>query len=112
MKFRELLETWERSAGERRTPKIYSVRLPVHDAAKLATLAEMFPGRSEQDIITDLLSAALDELEAAFPYVPGNRVVAEDEHGDPIYEDTGLTPRFQTLARKYLQHISADLDEE
>lgn len=112
MKFRELLETWERSAGERRTPEIYSVRLPIHDAAKLAALAEMFPGRSEQDIITDLLSAALDEIEAAFPYVSGNRVVAEDEHGDPIYEDVGLTPRFQALARKHLQYINPDLDEE
>ncbi|HET8701730.1 MAG TPA: type 1 pili tip component [Nitrococcus sp.] len=112
MRFRELLETWERSAAERRTPKVYSVRLPIHDAAKLATLAEMFPGRSEQDIITDLLSTALDAIEAAFPYVPGNRVVAEDEHGDPIYEDVGLTPRFQALARKHLQCLNAELGEE
>lgn len=112
MKFRELLETWERSAGERRMPKAYEVRLSIHDAAKLATLAEMFPGRSEQDIITDLLSTALDEIEAAFPYVQGNRIVAEDEHGDPIYEDVGLTPRFQSLTRKHLQVLSADLEEE
>ncbi|EAR21877.1 hypothetical protein [Nitrococcus mobilis] len=111
MKFRELLETWERSAGERRTLEVYSVRLPVHDAAKLAALAEMFPGRSEQDIITDLLSTALDEIEAAFPYVPGDRIVAEDEQGDPIYEDTGLTPRFQSLTRKHLRCFGADFDE-
>lgn len=111
MKFRELLETWERSAGERRTLEVYSVRLPVHDAAKLAALAEMFPGRSEQDIITDLLSTALDEIEAAFPYVPGDRVVAEDEQGDPIYEDAGLTPRFQSLTRKRLRCFGADFDE-
>ncbi len=111
MKFRELLETWERSAGERRTSEAYSVRLPVHDAAKLAALAEMFPGRSEQDIITDLLSTALDEIEAAFPYVAGDRVVAEDEHGDPIYEDAGLTPRFQSLTRKHLQCFGAEFDE-
>lgn len=112
MKFRELLETWERSAGERRTPNVYAVHLPIHDAAKLAALAEMFPGRSEQDLITDLLSTALDEIEAAFPYVQGTRVVAEDEHGDPIYEDVGLTPRLQSLTRKHLQYLSADLDEE
>ncbi|MDN5870940.1 MAG: type 1 pili tip component [Nitrococcus sp.] len=112
MKFRELLETWERSAAERRTPKAYAVRLPMHDAAKLATLAELFPGRSEQDLITDLLSTALDEIEAAFPYVQGNRIVSEDEQGDPIYEDVGLTPRFQALTRKYLETLSAELDEE
>ncbi|MDN5850798.1 MAG: type 1 pili tip component [Nitrococcus sp.] len=111
MKFRELLETWEKSAAERRTHKAYLVRLPMHDAAKLATLAEMFPGRSEQDIITDLLSTALDEIEAAFPYVQGSRIVSEDEQGDPIYEDAGLTPRFQSLTRKHLQTLSAEPDE-
>jgi len=105
MKIRDLLEAWERSAGERRTREFYSVRLPVHDAAKLAALAEMYPGRSEQDIITDLLSAALDEVEAAFPYVAGRRVVSEDEHGDPIHEDVGLTPRFQALTREHLQRL-------
>ncbi|MDN5872412.1 MAG: type 1 pili tip component [Nitrococcus sp.] len=112
MKFRELFESWERSAGERRTPNVYTVRLPMHDAAKLATLAEMFPGRSEKDIITDLLSTALDEIEATFAYVQGGRIVSEDELGDPIYEDVGLTPRFQSLTRKHLQTLSAELDEE
>ncbi|MBA1146075.1 type 1 pili tip component [Ectothiorhodospiraceae bacterium WFHF3C12] len=112
MKMKDLLETWESSAGERRTPQAYAVQLPIHDAAKLAALSEMYPGRSEQDIITDLLSTALDEIEAAFPYVQGHRVVAEDEHGDPIYEDAGLTPRFQSLTRKHLQRLEEQLGEE
>ncbi|HKJ94465.1 MAG TPA: type 1 pili tip component [Gammaproteobacteria bacterium] len=112
MKMRELLETWEQSAGERRTRYAYSVRLPVHDAAKLAALADMFPGRSEQDIITDLLSTALDEIEAAFPYVAGGRVVAEDEQGDPIYEDVGQTPRFQRLTREHFERLEAEDEDE
>ena len=111
MNVRDLLEDWQRSAVERRTPRHYSVQLPVHDAAKIAALAEMYPGRSERDIITDLLSAALDEVEVAFPYVEGRRVVAEDEHGDPIYEDSGLTPRFQSLARKHLDRLQRELGE-
>ena len=69
MKIRQLVESWEQSASERRTVSEYCARLPIHDAAKLAALAEMYPGRTERDIITDLLSAALDDLEAAFPYV-------------------------------------------
>jgi len=111
MKLKDLVEAWESSAGERRTPQAYAVRLPIHDAAKVAALAEMYPGRSEQDIITDLLSTALDEIEAAFPYIQGQRVVAEDEHGDPIYEDAGLTPRFQTLTRKHLKRLEEELGE-
>ncbi|MCS4505014.1 type 1 pili tip component [Arhodomonas aquaeolei] len=112
MKLRDLLESWEESASEPRTRNAYCVRLPVHDAAKLAALEEMYPGRSQEQIITDLLSTALDEIEAAFPYVQGGRVVAEDEQGDPIYEDAGLTPRFQTLARKHLERLEAAADGE
>jgi len=48
-----------------------------------------------------LLSTALDELEEALPYVPGTKIVAEDEFGDPIYEDVGVTPLFEELSRKY-----------
>lgn len=111
MTFRDLLKRWERSATQPRTPKHYEVRLTVEDAAKLAALAEMYPGRSEEDLITDLLNAALDQVEATFPYVQGPRVVAEDEQGDPIYEDTGLTPRFQDLHRKHRQRLERELGD-
>jgi len=33
------------------------------------------------------------------PYVAGPRVISTDEHGDPVYEDVGPTPRFMELAR-------------
>ncbi|ABI57577.1 type 1 pili tip component [Alkalilimnicola ehrlichii MLHE-1] len=112
MQLKELVESWEETAGERRTPHEYAVRLPLADAAKLAALAEMYPGRSEEDLITDLLSAALDELEATFPYVQGQRVIAEDEQGDPIYEDAGLTPRFKALTRRKLQALRASVEAD
>lgn len=111
MKVRELVAAWEETASERRTPYEYRVRLPIYDAAKLQALAEMYPGRSEQDLLTDLISSALDEVEASFPYVQGGRVIAEDEHGDPIYEDAGLTPRFKTLTRKHLKQLEKQLEE-
>ncbi|RLK46276.1 hypothetical protein DFR31_2723 [Alkalispirillum mobile] len=105
MQLKQLVETWEETAAEQRTPYEYRVRLPLADAAKLGALAEMYPGRSEEDLITDLLGTALDELEATFPYVQGQRVVAEDEQGDPIYEDAGLTPRFKALTRRKLDEL-------
>lgn len=106
MRIKDLLKEWERKAGAPRTAEEYAVRLPIHDAARIHALAEMYPGRRPEDIITDLLSAALDEFEAALPYVPGQRVIAEDDHDDPIYEDTGPTPRLAALARKYEQQLS------
>ena len=68
-------------------------------------LTQLYPGRSETQLVSELLSTALDELEAAFPYVKGGRVIAEDEYGDPIYQDSGLTPRFQELTQKYLRQL-------
>ena len=44
---------------------------------------------------------ALDEVAAAMPYEPGPKVISRDDHGDPVYEDVGLTPRFVELTRKH-----------
>src|SRR3569832_1238320 len=108
MKVRELLTRWQTGADERRALREFQVRLPLRDAARLLALAEMYPGRSEAQLVTELLSVALDELEAAFPYVQGSTVVAEDEQGDPIYEDTGLTPRILALTRKHLRALEQE----
>lgn len=108
MKLRELLTGWQANASERRAAREFRVRLPLHDAARLLALAEMYPGRSETQLISELLAVALDELEAAFPYVQGSAVVAEDEQGDPIYEDTGLTPCFLALTRKHLHALERE----
>jgi len=97
-----LIREWEHSASGRLTVREYGIRLPMQDAARIAALAEMYPRRSENELISELLSAALDELENAMPYIPGERVVSEDEAGNPIYEDIGPTPRFLGLTRECL----------
>ncbi|MEH6386915.1 MULTISPECIES: pilin assembly protein [Pseudomonas] len=111
MKIRELTEEWERTAKGRVTQNTYQVKLPLEDAARLAALQEMYPKRCVEELITDLLSAALEEFEASLPYEPGDEVVAEDEMGDPLYGDTGPTPRFLTLSRKHLAELSAQQQE-
>jgi hypothetical protein len=97
--FKELLDSWRQSAAAPRTARRYAVRLPVDDAAQLAALADMFPGRAPEQLISELLTVALKELAAAMPYMAGKRVISTDEHGDPVYEDLGPTPRFIELAR-------------
>lgn len=105
MSFKELLDSWRESAAAPRTAQRFTVRLPVDDAARLAALAEMFPGRAPEQLITELLGAALKELAAAMPYVAGKRVISTDEQGDPVYEDVGPTPRFMELARRHRRHL-------
>jgi hypothetical protein len=109
MKYKELLDSWGETARPVKTAREYAVRLNVDDAARIHALADMFPGHSEEDILTDLLSVALQELEGAMPYRPGAKVISHDEQGDPIYEDVGLTPRFGELVKKYRQEVGKKL---
>ena len=105
MSFKVLLESWRGSAAAPRTAKAYAVRLPVDEAAQLEALADMFPGRAPEQLISELLGVALKEVAAAMPYVAGERIISTDEQGDPVYEDTGLTPRFMELARQHRRQL-------
>ncbi|HEX4388665.1 MAG TPA: pilin assembly protein [Steroidobacteraceae bacterium] len=107
MSFKELLESWQERAAAPRTVRTYPVRLPVDDAARLDALAELFPGRTAEQLITELLSVALKEIAAAMPYVAGPRVIARDEQGDPVFEDVGPTPRFMALVRRHRRRLAA-----
>ena len=100
MKFKPLLEHWKKEAAPARTAQEYRFRLSLDDASRLHALLELYPGRTAEEIITDLLHAALDEIAAAMPYEPGPQIISRDDRGDPVYEDLGLTPRFEELTRK------------
>src|SRR5215470_20047002 len=106
--FKKLLENWRETAAAPRTVAEYSVRLPIDDAAQLEALSEMFPGRTAEQLITDLLGAALQEIATAMPYIAGQKVISTDEQGDPVYEDVGPTPRFMQLARKHRLKLEAE----
>lgn len=107
MSFKVLLQNWRESAAAPRTVRSYAVRLPLEDAAQLAALADMFPGRSAEQLLTELLGTALKEIAAAMPYVAGQRVISTDEQGDPVYEDVGPTPRFMQLTREHRRRLTA-----
>jgi hypothetical protein len=104
---KELLQRWQEQARAPLTAREYPVRLPIDDAARIHALAELFPGRSREQLITELLSAALDALAAEMPYVPGTRVISSDEQGDPVYEDAGLMPEFIELTRRHRKALLA-----
>lgn len=105
MKVNELLRLWEKTASGELTQEMYSIRLPIQDAAKLNALADMYPRRTVTNILTDLLSAALRDVESSLPYVRGSKVVGMDEEGDPLYEDVGPTPRYLDLTKQHLNNF-------
>jgi len=106
MKIRELANHWEQNAKGRLTKTRYAIHLDVESAARLAALTEMYPKRHAEELLGELIGAALEELETSFPYVKGQHVVATDEEGDPLYEDVGPTPRFLELSRHHLHELS------
>ncbi|GAB6044147.1 type 1 pili tip component [Endothiovibrio diazotrophicus] len=106
MGLKPLIQRWQNSDEAPRGDNRYEVQLPLRDAARLAALNAMYPGRGEARMLAELIGAALDEVEKALPYVPGQRVVAEDEFGDPIFEDVGPTPTFCDLTRHFRKELS------
>lgn len=106
MKVKQLAQKWGLNPKITKTSKAYEVRLKTTDVARISTIAEMFDVCCEEDVISDLLTAALDDFEASLPYKPGKKVVAYDEENDPIFEDTGLTPRFLKLKEEKLSEMN------
>ena len=105
MPFKSLLDAWAAEEAPTRTTETYSIHLKTDDDAKIHALADLFPGIDHERVIADLLSAAVEQTEAAIPYVPGDKVIREDDFGDPVYEDTGLTPQFLELVKKYRKEL-------
>jgi hypothetical protein len=106
MSFRDLLDSWQHTPTVHKTVSEYSLRLPLQDAARLEALVELYPGVSREQLLTDLLHAALNEIAGSMPYRPGERIIREDEFGDPVFEDSGDTPRFIALTRRHLARLS------
>ena len=102
MKFDELIERWEDAAGELEEEHL-AVRLPLETAAKLEALAEIYPLRTREQLVTELLTVALDHVVERLPYVKGGKVIARDEEGDPIFEDVGHTPRYLEALRRHMK---------
>lgn len=112
MKIRELAKHWEENSTGRLTKTQYAIQLDLESAARLSALTEMYPKHHPEELLGELIGAALDELETSFPYVKGQHVVATDEEGDPLYEDIGPTPRFLALSRRYLHDLTEKQDAE
>ena len=106
---RNLIEKWREASDLRPSKRDYTIKLPVRAAARIEALTAMFPDLPPEAILQDLVSAALDELEASLPYEQGDRKIGEDEFGDTLYEDVGPSRRFHELTRINTQTLREEL---
>jgi hypothetical protein len=112
MKSSDLHIVWTTPDNSRVTSRQYSFRLPVHVAAKIEALCEIYSTRSRTEIVGDLLASALQEVETSFPSVKGKRITEHPDTGEMIYEDVGPGARFRKLANKFYAEIEKELGTE
>lgn len=110
MHIKELPNEWASTAGIEQPVMNLNLQLPLEISANLMALKEIYPGRTLEQLLLDLLTAAIDELEETLPYRQGDKIIAEDEFGDPMYQDVGLTPRFLALTQFYREKFTYELE--
>lgn len=124
MKVSSLHDVWASPDNSRLTPKQFSFRLPIHVSAKIAALCDMYPQKSRTQIIADLMTSALDELEQNLPMEAGYPISPEDEHHErwvadqigkvyePLFHMGGPRGEFRELANQHFQEQEQELGNE
>ena len=112
MKNSELIKVWALPDNSRVTSKQLSFRLPVHVAAKVSALCDIFPNKTRTEIIGDLLTSALEGVEYSFPGRKGEPFGMDDDQGMPLYLDVGKGKTFRDLANKYYKELETELGNE
>ena len=112
MKSSDLHNLWTAPDNSRITSKQFSFRLPVHVAAKLAALAEMYPQKTRTEIVGDLLATALNELVNGMPFIQGRSYGFDGQFGEEIFEDLGPAPKFWEIADRYYQELEKEMGNE
>lgn len=123
MKSELLHDLWSSPDNSRLVSKQFSFRLPVHIAAKINALGEMYPQKNRTQIVADLLATALDELEKKLPYTffeaDENIQRANDEYNhhqgypnEQLYEISGARAKFRAISNKYYAEYEKELGNE
>jgi hypothetical protein len=110
MKANELVTIWGAPEPPKLTPKQLSIRLPILVAAKISALCELFPKKTKTEIIGDLLTVALEQLQNSFLPVQGEHIGTDpaDPEGDLRFEDLGMQSDFLSLTEKQLRELEKE----
>ncbi len=105
----ELHSFWSLPDNSRLTSKQYSYRHPVHIAAKIAALCDMYPQKTRTEIVADLLATAIDDLVSGMPFVDGKVIGIDPDSGEEVREDVGPRSQFWSLADKHYKAIEREM---
>jgi len=111
MQSADLHKVWGKPDNTRLTSKQQSFRLPIHVAAKINALCELYPQRTKTEIVGDLLATALDEAISGLCWTQGRSVGhhpdTEEELFERVMTDEGV--RFQDAANKHFKALEREL---
>ncbi len=107
MKTNDLLKVWGAFDNKRLCAKQFSIRLPVHVAARISALCDMYPSKTKTDIISDLLATSLDHIEETLPQYRESQPFEVD--GEEVYGNYGPKIEFHNLSNRYYQELEKEL---
>jgi len=112
MKPSQLHMVWAMPDNTRLTAKQYSFRLPVHVAAKLNALCDLYPNKTRTQLVADLLATAIEQAGEGLPTLKGDHldsVIADDGTRLEVFEDVGMRARFKKLANRHYAALEKEL---
>lgn len=113
MKASDLVNVWGAPDNTRLTAKQSSFRLPVHVAAKISALCDLYPNKTRTQIVGDLLSAALMDVEKALPSFQGPAWhTMVDDQGAELFLAVGPAADFRERTNHYYQELEKELGVE
>lgn len=115
MKPSDLHALWSAPDNSRLTVKQSSFRLPVHVAAKLSALCELYPNKTRTQIVGDLLATAIEASVQGLSSVKGrhlDRIEPPGEEPFDIFEEVGTLARFKHLANKHYAELERELGND
>lgn len=110
MEPRDLVKVWDAPDNSKLTAKQWSIRLPVHVAAKINALCDLYPRKTKTEIIGDLLATALSQLADALPYSDGELLGMGPD--GPEHEMIGPRADFWTLTEKYIKELEQESESK
>lgn len=103
----DLLKVWGAFDNKRLCAKQFSIRLPVHVAARVAALCDMYPSKTKTDIISDLLATALDNIEESLPMYKDSMPI--EIEGEMVYPNIGPRVHFHHYSNDHYKELEKEL---
>ncbi|HJW54156.1 MAG TPA: hypothetical protein VJ577_02690 [Burkholderiaceae bacterium] len=113
MKASDLVNVWGAPDNTHLTAKQSSFRLPVHVAAKISALCDLYPNKTRTQIVGDLLSAALMDVEKALPSYQGPACHGMvDDQGVELFFAVGPAAQFRERTNHHYKELEKELGVE